>query len=107
MKQPDGTVMPGAVHGQGYEAGGLLIGKDQFVDPSPDGQEMLTEETRVLKGLYNDIIKAMEQTSMDFGTIIDSRVTQGSVTRKAAEDLKKVYAIQKMRQTQKMQDPSI
>ena len=101
---PDGTVMPGAVHGQGYEAGGLLIGKDQFVDPSPDGQEMLTEETRVLKGLYNDIIKAMEQTSMDFGTIIDSRVTQGSVTRKAAEDLKKVYAIQKMRQTQKMQD---
>ena len=86
------------------QAGGLLIGKDQFVDPSPDGQEMLTEETRVLKGLYNDIIKAMEQTSMDFGTIIDSRVTQGSVTRKAAEDLKKVYAIQKMRQTQKMQD---
>jgi len=104
---PDGTVMPGAVHGQGYEAGGLLIGKDQFVDPSSDGQEMLTEETRVLKGLYNDIIKAMEQTSMDFGTIIDSRVTQGSITRKAAEDLKKVYAIQKMRQAQKMQEPPL
>jgi len=102
---PDGTVMPGAVHGQGYEAGGLLIGENQHIDPSPNTplEKGITEETKVLKVLYNDIIKAMGQTDMDFDTIIDSRVSQGSVTRKAAEDLKKIYSIQKMREAQQMQ----
>jgi len=121
---PDGTVMRGAVHGQGYEAGGLsksivgslieeagglsksivgsLIEENQFVDPSPspNDQKLLTEETKELKDLYNNIITAMQSTDMDFNTIIDSRVTQGSITKKAADDLKKVYAIQKMREMQ-------
>ena len=84
------------------QVGGLLIEENQFVDPSPspNDQGLLTEETRELKDLYNNIITAMESTDMDFNTIIDSRVTQGSITKKAADDLKKVYAIQKMREMQ-------
>ena len=71
----------------------LLIGENQYLDPSPEG-DFLTEETKELKILYNNIIKAMGKTDSTFDSIIDRRVSQGSITTQAAKDLKKVYAIQ-------------
>jgi len=73
----------------------LLIGENTYIDPSPEG-DSLTEETKELKILYNNIIKAMGETDSTFHSIIDRRVSQGSVTTQAAKDLKKVYAIQTM-----------
>ena len=41
----------------------LLIGENQYLDPSPEG-DFLTEETKELKILYNNIIKTKFIRSM-------------------------------------------
>ena len=94
----------GSVPYPGMETGGLFIPENENVDPSPKG-DTLTEETKILNTMYNDIIKTMLETQTPFESIIENRLSQGSLTFKAAEALKKVFAIQKMRQTQKNSYP--
>jgi hypothetical protein len=66
----------------------------RYIDPSPEGEyPILTERTKELNNIYRNIISSMDKTDKDFSNIIKDRVTQGNLTREAAEDLEKLHSI--------------
>tara|TARA_R100000908_G_scaffold13567_1_gene4908 strand:+ start:74 stop:1069 length:996 start_codon:yes stop_codon:yes gene_type:complete len=74
-----------------------------YIDPTGEN-DFLTEETIALNNERAKILQASKENNKDFYSILEDRVTQGSLTEKAADLIEKIHRIdliQKEKETQR------
>jgi len=69
-------------------------GTKTYIDPSPEGDKpILTERTKELNNVYNNIISVMDKTDKSFKKIVKDRISKGNLTEAAGKDLERLHSI--------------